>query len=420
MSNRGPYRIPPTSALIAFESAARHGNFSRAARELRTSQSAISRHIAGLEQQLSTRLFDRSRTGVSLTDAGNRYRDAVATGLGAIHAGAAEVAELSDDEQVEVVIACSEEVSHIFMMPRYDAFRKVFGERVRIRILTYHYSIQYLPPEPVADLVLAWNVGDVAPEDHVVIYREAVRPYCSPSFAEAHADILNGPVTGWGELTFLDLARPNEGWASWEDWFKTVERPDTAPQFVGLRQLPLCAGSGRRRARDRDGLVSFHRASCRNRRARPAHAPFHGNRQLLLRPSHREGSTETSRTQVSLVLRADGLARGKRRRLRRRNTRQYVFPRQLPDRTRQCGGTQFVASPALRCRIAVGDDDLAEVRAGGEVTMGIGRLVQGEAPVDHLPPVPTGLERVRAPPREGRGIRRWRQPARNPLPAPRR
>lgn len=233
MSNRGPYRIPPTSALIAFESAARHGNFSRAARELRTSQSAISRHIAGLEQQLSTRLFDRSRTGVKLTDAGNRYRDAVATGLGAIHAGAAEVAELSDDEQVEVVIACSEEVSHIFMMPRYDALRKLFGERVRMRILTYHYSMQYLPPEPVADLILAWNATGVANEDHVVIYREAVRPYCSPGFAEANSDVLNGPVTGWGRLTFLDLARPNEGWASWDDWFEVVGRPGTAPRYVG-------------------------------------------------------------------------------------------------------------------------------------------------------------------------------------------
>ena len=146
MSRRRPYRIPSTSALIAFESAARHGNFSRAARELHTSQSAISRHIASLERHLSTRLFERSRTGVSLTDAGSRYRDSVTIGLGAIHAGAAEVAELSNEEQVEVVIACSEEVSHIILMPRYDALQKTLGERVQVRILTYHYSEQYLPP----------------------------------------------------------------------------------------------------------------------------------------------------------------------------------------------------------------------------------------------------------------------------------
>jgi len=55
------YRVPSTSALQAFEAAARHCNFSRAAEELHTSQSAISRHIASLEARLDTSLFDRQR-----------------------------------------------------------------------------------------------------------------------------------------------------------------------------------------------------------------------------------------------------------------------------------------------------------------------------------------------------------------------
>ena len=234
MSRRGSYRIPPTSALIAFDSAARHGNFSRAAKELRTSQSAISRHIANLERQLSTRLFERSRTGVSLTDAGNRYRDAVSMGLGAIHAGAAEVAELSTDEQAEVVIACSEEVSHLFMMPRFAALEETLGERVRIRILTYHYSIRHLPHEPVADVILTWNAENVASEHRTIVYREAVRPICSPGYAATHAETLDGPVTGWNGLTFLDITRPNEGWVSWETWFALAGHPTAELRTVGF------------------------------------------------------------------------------------------------------------------------------------------------------------------------------------------
>ena len=234
MSRRGPYRIPPTSALIAFDSAARYGNFSRAAKELRTSQSAISRHIANLERQLSTRLFERSRTGVSLTDAGNRYRDAVSMGLGAIHAGAAEVAELSTDEQAEVVIACSEEVSHLFMMPRFAALEETLGERVRIRILTYHYSIRHLPHEPVADVILTWNAENVASEHRAIVYREAVRPICSPGYAATHAETLDGPVTGWNGLTFLDITRPNEGWVSWETWFALAGHPTAELRTVGF------------------------------------------------------------------------------------------------------------------------------------------------------------------------------------------
>ena len=97
MRNQGLYRIPSGSALIAFESAARHENFSRAASELCTSQAVISRHILSLETQLSVRLFERSRSGVSLTDAGHHFRDAVVTGLRVIHDGAAETASLSDN-----------------------------------------------------------------------------------------------------------------------------------------------------------------------------------------------------------------------------------------------------------------------------------------------------------------------------------
>ena len=66
-----PLRLPATSALIAFETAARLGSLSHAAKELGTSQPAISRTMTQLEKQLSARLFERSRNGVTLTDAVN-------------------------------------------------------------------------------------------------------------------------------------------------------------------------------------------------------------------------------------------------------------------------------------------------------------------------------------------------------------
>ena len=232
MNGRDPYRIPSANALIAFESAARHGNFTLAARELRTSQSAVSRQIGTLETWLSARLFERSRAGATLTDAGERFRDGVAAGLAAIHRGAAEAAELSNAEQV--VIACSHEVSHFFIMPRYDALRRALGGDVRIRVLTYHHYIQSLPADPSADILMTWDTAGVAPQDRTLAHREAVRPVCSLSYAAAHAQTLAGPVAGWSGLTFLDLLRPNEGWASWEDWFAVAGRPDGATRRLGF------------------------------------------------------------------------------------------------------------------------------------------------------------------------------------------
>lgn len=67
----------PQDQLQAFAAVARAGNFTRAAAALHLSQPALSRRIAGLEEQLETTLFVRSRAGASLTEAGRRLVDFV-------------------------------------------------------------------------------------------------------------------------------------------------------------------------------------------------------------------------------------------------------------------------------------------------------------------------------------------------------
>ena len=86
MVAHGRYRVPAINTLVAFETAARLGNFSRAAVELKTSQPAISRQIARLEAFLSTRLFQRNRAGAVFTDAGRRFQEGVVHGLGILQA----------------------------------------------------------------------------------------------------------------------------------------------------------------------------------------------------------------------------------------------------------------------------------------------------------------------------------------------
>ena len=236
MKERGPYRIPSIGALIAFESAARNGSFTAAAGELRTSQSALSRRIAALEEQLSTRLFDRSRSGVSLTAAGHRFRDAVVAGLGVIEAGASDAASRSDRERV--VIACSHDASQLLVFPRFDALRAELGDEVRVRVSTHRRRPPDAPVDPDADLVLFWAAEDAVPgaaaEDMAVVFTEAARAICSPEYAAAHRAVVDGPVAGWGEVVLLDVERPHPGWASWSDWFDVAGRPEAPPRHESL------------------------------------------------------------------------------------------------------------------------------------------------------------------------------------------
>ncbi len=200
-------------------------------RELGTSQSAISRVIAQLEGQLSARLFERSRIGVSLTDAGLRFHESVLVALDALHDGAAEIAEHSSEDGTEVAIACLDELSQLFAMQRYEALKAALGDHVRIRILAHTNAAAPAPSETAADLMLTWDAETAAPRHRVTVAGGAVGAFCSPGYAAAHAQVLNGPAVGWKGLTLLDLAGPDEGGASWERWFEAAGRPPPDPRY---------------------------------------------------------------------------------------------------------------------------------------------------------------------------------------------
>jgi LysR family glycine cleavage system transcriptional activator len=66
-------RLPPLNALRAFEAAARHLSFTRAAAELHVTQAAVSHQIRGLEERLGRKLFRRVGRNLFLTDAAQGY-----------------------------------------------------------------------------------------------------------------------------------------------------------------------------------------------------------------------------------------------------------------------------------------------------------------------------------------------------------
>ncbi len=70
-------RLPPLNPLRAFEAAARHGSFTRAAAELHVSQGAVSQSVKALEEHLGDRLFVRNARGLQLTPGGSAYARSV-------------------------------------------------------------------------------------------------------------------------------------------------------------------------------------------------------------------------------------------------------------------------------------------------------------------------------------------------------
>src|SRR6516165_491847 len=64
------HRLPPLNALRAFEVVARHLSFARAAQELHVTKAAVAQQVRALEEEIGTRLVERSGRGLALTEPG--------------------------------------------------------------------------------------------------------------------------------------------------------------------------------------------------------------------------------------------------------------------------------------------------------------------------------------------------------------
>ena len=254
------YRIPSTSALQAFESAARHCNFSRAAEELHTSQSAISRHIATLESRINVNLFDRrKKKRLMLTHAGAQLYRAVVSGFDNIQTTLDAISGFREEEQL--TIACTHEVSHLYLLPRFDLLQQRLGKNCHVRIMTYEYDIMEIALDPQIDIVIQYDVSRTDPNDRVRIVGEAIVPLASPAYLESHHAQLQQDASAWQGLEFLELSKQNYGWATWDDWFEKAGYPEIKANYTYFNNyvyLLEAAAVGKGIALGWRGLIERH------------------------------------------------------------------------------------------------------------------------------------------------------------------
>lgn len=95
-------RLPPLAALRAFDAAARHMSFARAAEELHVTPAALSWQIRNLEAHLGTPVFRRLNRAVELTEAGRALAPGLAEGFAAFRAAHRAVLRLAEPRGLTV------------------------------------------------------------------------------------------------------------------------------------------------------------------------------------------------------------------------------------------------------------------------------------------------------------------------------
>jgi len=116
-----PRALPPLNALLAFEATARHQSFTRAANELKLTQTAISHRIKELESLLSVQLFTRKQNATRLTDEGRTYLECIRPALAQIAAATESVSSVHDNR---LTIACLSAFSAKCLTPALRDFRR--------------------------------------------------------------------------------------------------------------------------------------------------------------------------------------------------------------------------------------------------------------------------------------------------------
>ena len=124
-------KLPPLNALRAFEAAARHVSFTKAAKELHVTHGAISRQVSLLEDWLDARLFQRGASQIGLTDSGRAYAQEVTSLLDRLSVVTAHVIEKAAPSAVTV--SAPPTFTMRWLIPRLSVYhRKRPGVEVKL------------------------------------------------------------------------------------------------------------------------------------------------------------------------------------------------------------------------------------------------------------------------------------------------
>jgi DNA-binding transcriptional LysR family regulator len=224
--------LPPLPALLAFEAAARAGNFSLAARQLGQSQAAVSQHVAALERFIGQPLFRRLHRGVALTEAGIRLQTALARGFDLIETVLAELCR--DGRAPALTIATDFGFATFWLMPRLEALSAALPG-VEVRLMTGQQAPRGAMPE--SDVTIAFGPVSLGGE---ILFQEEVVPVCAPGFLARHQR-ADGSLD-WARLPLLELDAPEpDRWMAWTEWFALsglAARPARLP-VLHLNTYPL-------------------------------------------------------------------------------------------------------------------------------------------------------------------------------------
>jgi LysR family glycine cleavage system transcriptional activator len=201
--------LPSLNALRAFEAAARHQSFTRAADELAVTQGAVSHQVKALEQQLGLTLFHRQSQRLTLTSAGQAYLPVVRDAFDRLAAGTEQL--LAVEQSKRLTISVSPNFAANWLVPRIGHFVEQHPD-IDLRINAALHHVDFARED--VDMAVRHGEGHWPQLRVVRLCREELFPACSPKLLEGAHPMRAPADLRHHALLHLDDRRD---WQKWLD-----------------------------------------------------------------------------------------------------------------------------------------------------------------------------------------------------------
>ncbi len=216
MHSQTHLRTRPIGAgnLRAFEAVARHLNFRAAAEEMALTQSAVSRQIQSLEDEVGTQLFNRHTRSVELTAAGMALLGAVAPSLERVDSTVRQIRTSVGRKHVALTTFAS--FASMWLIPKLEAFQKSAPD-IDFRIDASDVSVDMETAD--VDIALRYGPARSMPQHAIRLFGEQLTPAASPWLLKSQPriksplDLANFTLIEAGDAHSTHLE-----WLSWRRW----------------------------------------------------------------------------------------------------------------------------------------------------------------------------------------------------------
>jgi DNA-binding transcriptional LysR family regulator len=209
--------------LRSFHAAARHLSFTRAAQELFLTQSAVSRGIKSLEEQLGQPLFRRVHRALELTPAGQQLFQTTEEVFVRIN----DTADRLVNSGKVLSITTTTSLASLWLAPRLPRFNRLHPS-IDVRIVASNDKPDLERDQ--LDIAIRLVLQGADTPDCERLFDCYYFPICSPALARDQTQALRTPADLARHVRLdLETIRDGRPWSQWDMWFSLMKIPVVNP-----------------------------------------------------------------------------------------------------------------------------------------------------------------------------------------------